>query len=177
MDENIVTDVTNQTADAELARLKAENEKFKGEIKTIAGTRDELKSKLKEIEDGKLIEDGKTKELLIEREKELAELKTQFETTKSKAEEYELYKKTKREGLLAELPDEESKTIASDLSLDKLELFVKKTKGTKPIDVDSGNAGGSLKLTDEQKADAERLGLSEKDYIEVMEHRNKNKKT
>jgi len=170
-DSNTVADAT-KTADAErLAKLETDNEKFKNEIREIASKRDELKSKLKEIEDGKLMADGKTKELLDAKIKEFEDLNSQFTDVKAKADEYENYKKTKRDGLLAEIKDEELKSIAEDLSLDKLEIFVKKNKGTKTPDVDGGSAGGKFTLTDAQKAEAKLMNLSESDYYEVQSNR------
>ena len=173
--EETVVDTT-KTADAELAKLKAENEKFRNEIREIASTRDKLKGDLKAIEDEKLISSGETKKLLEQREKELEEIKGNFDVIKKQADEYESYKKSKREGLLAEIEDEELKTIAEDLSLDKLEIFVKKNKGVKLPDVDNGNAGNKLKLTDAERAEAKRMGLSESDFMDIQISRQKNLK-
>jgi seryl-tRNA synthetase len=178
-DNKSVVDTTPK-ADAEtlarLQKLEEENTKFKNEIKEIAGKRDELKGKLKEIEDKKLIDEGDTKKILGEREKELSELKTQFETVKKKADEFDSYKQTKREGLLAQIKDPDLKLVANEIQgLDKLETFVNKLNPTKIPDVDNGNAGGGTDLTDEQKADAKELGLSDKDYLAVMSHREKAK--
>jgi predicted RNase H-like nuclease (RuvC/YqgF family) len=178
-DSKTVVDTTKTSADAErLAKLETENEKFKNEIREMASKRDELKSKrdelqgkLKEIEDGKLMADGKTKELLDAKIKEFEDLNSKFTDVKAKADEYENYKKTKRDGLLAEIKDEELKSIAEDLSLDKLEIFVKKNKGTKTPDVDGGSAGGKFTLTDAQKAEAKLMNLSESDYYEVQSNR------
>jgi len=167
---------TTKTADAELAKLKAENEKFRNEIREIASTRDKLKGDLKAIEDEKLISSGETKKLLEQREKELEEIKGNFDVIKKQADEYESYKTKKREGLLAEIEDEELKTIAGELSLDKLEILVKKSKGVKTPDVDNGNAGNKLKLTDAERAEAKRMGLSESDFMDIQISRQKNLK-
>lgn len=172
-DSKPVVDTTQQAADAELAKLKAENEKFKSEIKEIAGKRDEFKSKLKEKEDAEKMAGGKKDELLSEKEKELNELKTQFDSVKAKADEFDLYKQTKREGLLAEIQDEELKTVANEIQgLDSLEKFVKKISGTKPPDVDDGKTGDKVKLSPEQEKDRLELGLSVEDYAEIVIPRN-----
>lgn len=179
-DSKPVTDVTKEAADAELAKLKIENEKFKNEIKDIAGKRDEFKSKLKAIEDGQKMADGKKDELLTEKDKELNDLKTELATVKAKADEFDTYKQTKRDGLLAEIKDEDLKTVANEIQgLDSLEKFVKKINGEKPPDIDNGNAGKAVSLSEEQKAEAAELGMTDDMYIEVMIPRNeklKNKK-
>ena len=172
-DSKPVVDTTKEAADAELAKLKAENEKFKNEIKEIAGKRDEFKSKLKAIEDSKLIDEGKKDELLKQKETELTELKTQFDAVKAKADEFDTYKQTKRDGLLAKIPDEKLRKVANEIQgLDSLEMFVETINGEKPATTDNGNAGGAVKLSDAQKKEAEELGLSEEDYIEVIIPRN-----
>jgi len=153
--KNELDNSKNSVDTEKLAKLESENEKFKNEIREIAKTRDELKGKLKEIEDSKLIANGEAQKLLELREKELGEIKVNFELVKKQADEYESYKQKKREGLLAEIEDTELKEIAQDLSLDKLEIFVKKNKGVKLPDVDNGNAGGKLNLTDDERAEVE----------------------
>jgi hypothetical protein len=176
-DDNKEEKTADTVTKQEYESAKAEAEKFKNEIRDIAKTRDELKSKLKAIEDSQKMDDGKTKELLDAKIKEYDELNAKFADVEAKANEYETYKKTKRDGLLAEIKDEESKSIAEDLSLDKLEIFVKKLKGTKAPDVDGGGAGNNkITLTDEQKAEAKTMGLSEQDYYDVQKDRTKNQK-
>lgn len=95
------------------------------EVQKIIKERDAAKKKAQAKEEAekaaleaKMLEEGKTKELLAQREAELAE-------AKKKAEEYDRYRTQKREALLAKLSDDD-KEIAGELSLEKLEKFVEK---------------------------------------------------
>lgn len=100
------------------------------EVQKIIKERDSAKKKAQAKEDAekaaieaKMLEEGKTKELLAQREAELAE-------AKKEAEEARQYKAAKREALLSKLSDDD-KEFVDGMPLDKLERFVdKQSKNT-----------------------------------------------
>lgn len=107
------------------------------EVQKIIKERDAAKKKAQAKEDAekaaleaKMIEEGKTKELLAQREAELA-------AALKEAEEARQFKTAKRESLLSKLSDDD-KEIAAELSLDKLEKFVEKQTKTSPNTPPSG---------------------------------------
>lgn len=147
---------------------------------------EETRKKLQEIEDNKkkqeeadALEKGKFKELAEARQKELDTLNTKLTEAEAKAKEWELYQDTKRKDLLSKIEDEDLKKVGEEIKgLDKLEIFANKITQKEPFKTDNGQASGTqVTLTDQQKAEAKRMGVSEKDFIEIMEFRNKNKKT
>jgi hypothetical protein len=119
-----------QKADAEQKKEDSSSEQKQktwtdDEVQKIIKERDTAKKKAQAKDDAekaateaKMIEEGKTKELLAQREAELAE-------AKKKADEYDLYKASKRNQLLSRLSDDD-KEFAVDMNLDKLEKFVDK---------------------------------------------------
>lgn len=116
------SDEQQQNADAGAGKGKTWTD---DEVQKIIKERDAAKKKAQAKEEAekaaleaKMIEEGKTKELLAQREAELAE-------AKKKASEFDQYKAQKREGLLSKLSDDD-KEIAAELSLEKLEKFVEK---------------------------------------------------
>lgn len=101
------------------------------EVQKIIKERDAAKKKAQAKEDAekaaleaKMLEEGKTKELLAQREAELAEARRE-------AEEAKQYKAAKREALLSKLSDDD-KEFVDGMSLDKLERFVEKQSQNKP---------------------------------------------
>lgn len=140
-----------KTADAEQVKADAETKKEKtwtdDEVQKIIKERDSAKKKAQAKEDAekalqeqKMIEEGKTKELLAQREAELAE-------ARKEAEEARAYKTAKREQLLSKLSDDD-KEFVEGMSLDKLERFVEKqTKQTnRQSDPPAGNWKPGSKL-------------------------------
>ena len=103
---------------------------FENEAKAAFKVRDELKAKLKALEDAEEMKKGNYEKLLADRNAE-------FEQLKAEADEL---KQTKEE-LLNELP-EGHKVIAGELSLEKLREYVKLNKSATP-GMDTSRVGGS----------------------------------
>lgn len=141
----------------------------------ILNEKKELEGKLKAISDAKKIEDGKTSELLNETKAELEREKSEKEALKLKAEEAEKYVNAERERLISQLPDEDKEYAEDIKDLIKLSKFVAKQLKA-PAKTDNGKgASGEIKLTEAEKADAVRMGISEQDYFEIQEKRKKKK--
>lgn len=124
MSEETKADAKQETTDV-VTEKKQEKVWTDDEVQKIIKERDSAKKKAQAKEEAekaaleaKMIEEGKTKELLAQREAELAEVR-------KKAEEFDNYKNTKREQLLSLLSDDD-KEFADGMSLDKLERFVEK---------------------------------------------------
>ena len=80
---------------------------------------DKMNSTQKQQKENKLVEDGKLKEALGIVTKERDDFKTQ-------ADQWNTYQTDKRESLMGKLTDDDDKSIADGLSLDKLEKYVVK---------------------------------------------------
>jgi hypothetical protein len=80
---------------------------------------DKMNQTTKQQEEAKMVEDGKLKEALNIVQKERDDFKVQ-------AEQWNTYQTNKRESLMGKLTEDDDKSIAEGLSLDKLEKYVSK---------------------------------------------------
>jgi len=173
---------TNNTADDKVlkglyADLKSEREKRQGLQKQL----DDINLRLKTDDETKLAEQGKLKELLDLREKELSESKSKISTLESKANAYDELEKQEREAAkerLGEKWDDDYNTIPIR-TLRKIISTV-----SIPNAIGSDNGAGAFKigisLTEVQKKDAKEKGMSEeiyKDYLKTIDERAEKKKT
>ena len=100
---------------------------------------DKLNADNKSKAEAKMIEDGKLTEALDIMTKER-------DTYKGQADQWNTYQSDKRENLMAQLTNDDDKSIAEDLSLNKLETYVNKVTNTNAPSTStarptSGNAG------------------------------------
>jgi hypothetical protein len=123
--ETTVADATTKPEGSTTARTYSESE-----FKELIAQRDAVKNKLREREeadkkasDAKLLEEGKLKDLLTAREKELADLAP----LKDKVAKYEAAETAQREKLLKEIPKEKRDLYAS-VSLEVLQDMVEQLK-------------------------------------------------
>ena len=117
-----------------LAFLQAEAQKaFKA--------RDELKAKLKSLEEADEMKKGNYEKVIADKTNEFEQLKAEAEELKQIKEKFDSFQKAMKDELLAELSDEH-KAIAGDLELDKLREYVKLNKTT-TNSMDSARTGGS----------------------------------
>jgi len=132
----------------------------------------ELEGKLKAIEDAKKIEEGKTGDLLKDREAELEQLKKDFDLNKSELEKANKFIADTKANLISQLPDD-LKEIAEDLNdISKIQKLLAGVKDSAKVD-NGGASSRSVKLTDAEKEDAKRLGVSDEDYLYIKEKRKK----
>lgn len=117
-----------------LAFLQAEAQKaFKA--------RDELKAKLKSLEEADEMKKGNYEKVIADKTNEFEQLKAEAEELKQIKEKFDSFQKAMKNELLAELSDEH-KAIAGDLELDKLREYVKLNKAT-TNSMDTARTGGS----------------------------------
>ena len=90
-----------------------------GQVGKLQAQIDKMNQTTKQQEEAKMVEDGKLKEALNIVQKERDEFKTQ-------AEQWNTYQTNKRESLMSKLTEDDDKSIADGLSLDKLEKYVSK---------------------------------------------------
>ena len=100
---------------------------------------DKMNSDNKSKAEAKLVEDGKLKEALDIMTKER-------DTFKDQSEQWNTYQTDKRETLMSKLTNDDDKSIAEDLSLNKLETYVNKVvnvnaPSTSTARATSGSAG------------------------------------
>ena len=90
-----------------------------GQVGKLQAQIDKMNQTTKQQEENKMVEDGKLKEALNIVQKERDDFKTQ-------AEQWNTYQTNKRESLMSKLTEDDDKSIADGLSLDKLEKYVNK---------------------------------------------------
>ena len=110
-----------------------------GQVGKLQAQIDKMNSDNKSKAEAKLVEDGKLKEALDIVTKERDDFKGQ-------AEQWNTYQTDKRENLMSKLTNDEDKSIAEDLSLNKLETYVNKVvnvnaPSTSTARATSGSAG------------------------------------
>jgi len=135
---------------------------FENEAKAAFKVRDELKAKLKALEDAEEMKKGNYEKLLADRNAEFEQLKAEADELKQTKEEFDSFQKVMKEELLNELP-EGHKVIAGELSLEKLREYVKLNKSTTP-GMDTARAGGQGTV-DTSGKDWDSLTMKERDEI------------
>jgi len=90
-----------------------------GQVGKLQAQIDKMNQTTKQQQENKMVEDGKLKEALNIVQKERDDFKVQ-------AEQWNTYQTDKRESLMGKLTDDDDKSIADGLSLDKLEKYVSK---------------------------------------------------
>ena len=90
-----------------------------GQVGKLQAQIDKMNQTTKQQQENKMVEDGKLKEALNFVQKERDDFKVQ-------AEQWNTYQTDKRESLMGKLTEDDDKSIADGLSLDKLEKYVSK---------------------------------------------------
>ena len=123
-EEQVAADAAKAKAEADAGK-KPDNSKTwpDDEVRKIIEERDKAKQKLRAVDEEKkkageqkAIEEGKLKEVLAQKEAELAE-------AQKKAQAFEDQQKVFRDGLLSKITDPKLKSIAEELSIAKLQEF------------------------------------------------------
>lgn len=148
-DNKVVADATPEIQESKSDEVLQEIEKLRAIKDDVVKQRDELKEKLRSIEETKLKESEKWKELadLKARELEAKELELNS-LTEFKTKYTELETALKSE-LLENLSDEH-KELAKDFDIQKLKTYVK-LNGKPKSSVDSTPSGGGLRFVAENK--------------------------
>ena len=121
------TEVKNHSTNAEdknvpynrFAEVNQAKNDLAGQVGKLQAQIDKMNQTTKQQQENKMVEDGKLKEALNIVQKERDEFKTQ-------SEQWNTYQANKRESLMGKLTDDDDKSIADGLSLDKLEKYVVK---------------------------------------------------
>ena len=151
--------------------LYAETKKRKDKIKELQTELDAIKLKQQQDADDKLKADGKIQELLDQKIKEL-------ETVKGYKEKYDGLSTKVRENTLAKIKPEYAE-FAKSLSDEQLAILPAShflEAGQQPHNGHT-HTGSPIKLTDAQEKEMKEMGIEDaKDYLEVIEVKNKTKK-
>ena len=132
-EENNVTQTTEDTQDNNnstqadtknvpydrFAEVNQAKNDLAGQVGKLQAQIDKMNQTTKQQEEAKMVEDGKLKEALNIVQKERDDFKVQ-------AEQWNTYQTSKRESLMGKLTEDDDKSIAEGLSLDKLEKYVNK---------------------------------------------------
>lgn len=145
MEENKSESPDGQEASgSETQEAKQEQDKLaflQAEAQKAFKARDELKAKLKSLEEADEMKKGNYEKVIADKNQEVEQLKAEAERLKPFQEKFSSVMKAMKDELLAEL-SEEHKAIAGDLELDKLREYVKLNKST-TNSMDSARTGGS----------------------------------
>lgn len=104
-----------------------------GQVGKLQAQIDKMNQTSKQQQENKMIEDGKLKEALDIVSKERDTFKTQ-------SEQWNTYQTNKRESLMGKLTDDDDKSIADGLSLEKLEKYVSKVSNVSAPSTSSARA-------------------------------------
>jgi hypothetical protein len=142
--------------DSEVQKIIKQRQEGKEEREKLAKELDAFKEKERKELEAKQIEDGKSKELLTQKEKELQEKDKALAEQKKVLDEIEAERKTQKESLINKLTDETDKKVAVEIKdLSTLTAFVEKQTKTKVTPY--SKASSSERGKDEPKSLAEVL--------------------
>ena len=144
MEENKSESPDGQAGSGSNPEAKQEQDKLaflQAEAQKAFKARDELKAKLKSLEEADEIRKGNLEKVIADKNQENEQLKAETERLRQIEEKFALFEKAQRSELLGDLSDEH-KAIAGDLELDKLREYVKLNKAT-TNSMDSARTGGS----------------------------------
>ena len=144
MEENKPESPDGQEASGSEPEAKPEQDKLaflQAEAQKAFKARDELKAKLKSLEEADEMKKGNYEKVIADKNQEVEQLKAEAERLKPFQEKFSSVMKAMKDELLAELSDEH-KAIAGDLELDKLREYVKLNKAT-TNSMDTARTGGS----------------------------------
>ena len=144
MEENKPESPDGQAGSGSEPEAKPEQDKLaflQAEAQKAFKARDELKAKLKSLEEADEMKKGNYEKVIADKNQEVEQLKAEAERLKPFQEKFSSVMKAMKDELLAEL-SEEHKAIAGDLELDKLREYVKLNKAT-TNSMDSARTGGS----------------------------------
>ena len=143
MEENKPESPDGQAASGSEPEAKQEDKLafLQAEAQKAFKARDELKAKLKSLEEADEMKKGNYEKVIADKTNEFEQLKAEAEELKQIKEKFDSFQKAMKDELLAELSDEH-KAIAGDLELDKLREYVKLNKAT-TNSMDTARTGGS----------------------------------
>ena len=119
-DNNNSTEADNKNVPYDrFAEVNQAKNDLAGQVGKLQAQIDKMNQTTKQQQENKMVEDGKLKEALNIVQKERDDFKTQ-------AEQWNTYQTNKRESLMSKLTEDDDKSIADGLSLDKLEKYVSK---------------------------------------------------
>ena len=131
--------------EAELTQLRQRLEFLQTESKEAFKARDEVKAKLKALEEAEEMKKGNYEKLLSEKSTELEGLKAEADRLRAVEEQFNKFQSSLKDELLSQLP-EDHKTIAGKLAIDDLREYVKLHKTASPAGMEGSRAGGSAKV-------------------------------
>jgi hypothetical protein len=119
-DNNNSTEADNKNVPYDrFAEVNQAKNDLAGQVGKLQAQIDKMNQTTKQQQENKMVEDGKLKEALNIVQKERDDFKVQ-------AEQWNTYQTDKRESLMGKLTEDDDKSIADGLSLDKLEKYVSK---------------------------------------------------
>lgn len=165
---------------AEYKNLASEKKLAEDKARTLQVEVDKLNAEKTKATEDDLKKKGDLQTIIDTKEKEISELKARADKADELQKKLEDIETATRAELLEGLTDEQ-KEDCKDMSLKDIRTFAKHIKKVESIETDGGGKKGhkEVKLSEAEKKEAAKMGLSDEDYKEVMEYRDtisKNKK-
>ena len=133
-DNNNSTQADNKNVPYDrFAEVNSAKNDLAGQVGKLQAQIDKMNQTSKTNQENKMIEDGKLKEALDIVSKER-------DTFKGQSEQWNTYQTNKRESLMSKLTDDDDKSIADGLSLEKLEKYVSKVSNVSAPSTSSARA-------------------------------------
>ena len=114
--------------------VNTQKNEYKSQVSNLQAQLDKVKADQETARQKKLEQDGEYKKLLDEANAKL-------EKSSAVVKEYEEYKSNKRNSLMESLTEDNDKSIAESLPLDKLELYVSKVNKASSLPTNTSRAG------------------------------------
>lgn len=150
---------------------------LKNELKSLKDKNQSYELERKKAEEAKLKEQGDLQKLLDAKEKELEELNAKVKNLETKATAFDELENQERADAKKTLGDNWDEGY-NDIPIKTLRKLVNTVKT--PSAIGSDNGGGEkpkpTELTNEQKAQAKQMGLSDEGYSQYLKKREERKK-
>lgn len=141
---------------------------MKSKVKDLSEKLESFENEKRKAEEAKLAEEGKLKELLEKKEAELEKLKSDYEPD---ALAYREILNQERESAKEVLGDDFTDEEIEVMPLQTLRKLVKKVSVKPTPETDGGGGNPPTQLTESEKAEAKRMGLSDDAYKRFKEKR------
>lgn len=160
-------------SEEEFTKVVEQRQKAKEKVIELENSIASINAKLKEFEEAESLKKGDYEKLINDLKAENNNLKTEFEAAKNKASEWDNYQSTKRKALIDKIPEADRLESFNILPLADLEKLADKFSVKPAIGTDTG--GGTVpkpnELSEVEKAEADRMGLSHEAYKQFKKRR------
>ena len=153
-------------SEEEFNKVVSQRQEAKEKVKELENSIASINAKLKEFEEAESLKKGDYEKLINDLKTENGTLKSELDQAKSKAGEWDNYQSAKRKILIDKIPEADRLKSFDVLPLEDLEKLSEKFSTKPPVGTDGG--GGTPpkpnELTETEKEEAKRMGISDDGY-------------